>query len=374
MIASVLVGIVFFADSVLAVPFDTASVLQNPDMGFKIEVPDEQRIQAGIPVISIKKKNYIQVYWPKLKSKTARYRFSEGAFKTIRVVRRKNGTVFRFYTRKTVSEVLDRMTVSFNSSPILVFKGELVSKEGTALASKKHDSLNAKVPSEFRERRERTSLPFKPESKIMPKPRTKVAMGVSSLAGPEDFGVTAVLLCLTLVVLGLVTMLAKKQKAHGAESDDIDVVSVKSFGTKHRIALIEACGEKLLVAATDKDVRLLSHLGMQFNGGETNQYDEFTASIARSFKEHPEADIQESTAEQQKQPCPEAEGVLPREELPALESLRMLKSAVRGSHGRTLSSDFEGLVKLKEKNSRKNQAKAKATIGNLRGRYKEVAA
>ena len=374
-----MIALVFFlgmllGQSVLAAPLDTVGVFVDPDMGFKIEVPGDQRIRAGIPVISVKNKRHIQVYWPKLKSKSAKYRFSEGYFKRIKVQRRKNGTVFHFYTRKTASEVLDGMSVSFNSSATLAFKGEIMPNDEEHTVSEKLEAFHKKVDPEIIEPRKLPSLPFKPESKLTLKPRTKVAMGVSSIGTPTDFGVTAILLCLTLVVLGLIAMLAKKQKTQGSESGDIDVVSVKSFGSKHRIALIEACGEKLLVAATDKDVRLLSHLGMHFNEQAENPDDQLTASIARSFKDYSETEKEERKAEEKVESRCGNDGVLPREGLPALESLRMLKSAVRGSAGRILSSDLEGLVKLKEKNSRKNQAKAKATIGSLRDRYKEVAA
>jgi flagellar biogenesis protein FliO len=43
--------------------------------------------------------------------------------------------------------------------------------------------------------------------------------------------------------------------------DSIDVVAVKPFGGKHKLALIETCGEKLLLAASEKGVTLLSHVG-----------------------------------------------------------------------------------------------------------------
>lgn len=54
------------------------------------------------------------------------------------------------------------------------------------------------------------------------------------------------------------------RRAHGPRSGDsperIDVLAARSFGPKHRVALIETCGERLLLALCDKEITVLSHL------------------------------------------------------------------------------------------------------------------
>jgi flagellar biogenesis protein FliO len=46
----------------------------------------------------------------------------------------------------------------------------------------------------------------------------------------------------------------------GAGGGAIDVLALKSLGGRQRLALVEVCGERLLLAATEREVTLLSHL------------------------------------------------------------------------------------------------------------------
>ncbi|MDP7038815.1 MAG: flagellar biosynthetic protein FliO [Myxococcota bacterium] len=63
--------------------------------------------------------------------------------------------------------------------------------------------------------------------------------------------------------LGL-CLLWKKRKnkaAKGLDTDTIEVVAIKSLGGKHRLAVVEACGERILLATNDKTVSMLAQLG-----------------------------------------------------------------------------------------------------------------
>lgn len=52
-----------------------------------------------------------------------------------------------------------------------------------------------------------------------------------------------------------------RQRAKPHEHGSIEIVSVRSLGQRHKLALVTAGGERLLLATTDKEVILLSHLG-----------------------------------------------------------------------------------------------------------------
>lgn len=50
----------------------------------------------------------------------------------------------------------------------------------------------------------------------------------------------------------------------GAVSEHaIEILAIKALGHKHRLVLVEASGERLLLAATEREVRLLSHISSQ---------------------------------------------------------------------------------------------------------------
>lgn len=46
----------------------------------------------------------------------------------------------------------------------------------------------------------------------------------------------------------------------GLGRERIDLLASRSFGPKHRVAVIETCGERLLLALCDKEISVLSHL------------------------------------------------------------------------------------------------------------------
>ena len=66
----------------------------------------------------------------------------------------------------------------------------------------------------------------------------------------------------TLVVGGLIMGWLAWRKKHLAQASahTIELLAVRAFGTKHKLALIETCGERLLLAISDRQVTLLSHL------------------------------------------------------------------------------------------------------------------
>ena len=69
---------------------------------------------------------------------------------------------------------------------------------------------------------------------------------------------------LLILSMGLL-LIWRKRKGKASSStlstDSIEVIAVKSLGGKHRLALVEACGERILLATSDKDVSMLAQLG-----------------------------------------------------------------------------------------------------------------
>ena len=76
----------------------------------------------------------------------------------------------------------------------------------------------------------------------------------------------------------------------GGDFDSIDVVSVKELGAKHKLLVVDACGDRFLLTASDKEVRLLRHLN-NGEGGAGNPIAE--KSIEKKTPEFSESDFAE---------------------------------------------------------------------------------
>ena len=57
-----------------------------------------------------------------------------------------------------------------------------------------------------------------------------------------------------------------KRKKMIPMGDSIEVVAVRQLGGSHKLALVEACGDRFLIATSDKEVRLLSQLSSRDDG------------------------------------------------------------------------------------------------------------
>ena len=68
---------------------------------------------------------------------------------------------------------------------------------------------------------------------------------------------------LILLSLGFALFWKRRKKATNSalNADSIEVVAIKSLGGKHRLAVVEACGERILLATNDKEVSMLAQLG-----------------------------------------------------------------------------------------------------------------
>jgi flagellar biogenesis protein FliO len=145
-----------------------------------------------------------------------------------------------------------------------------------------------------------------------------------------------------ILVLGLLTVFwaTRRKKTLQADVGSIEVVAVQSLGGKHKLALVQTCGERLLLATSDKEVRLLSHVGNTLI--DESNFSDPSLSESR-IKEWGNLVKQvETPVTQEQAPEPFEKPVMPR-------------GTVGGNVGfagtQHLSSDLEGLIRLRKKQS-----------------------
>ena len=80
-------------------------------------------------------------------------------------------------------------------------------------------------------------------------------------ASPLSLSLLIGMLLLALATAAWAWRRHQRGGAHDAPQS-IEVLATRPFGGKHRLALVETCGERLLLATSDKEVQVLSHLGV----------------------------------------------------------------------------------------------------------------
>lgn len=73
--------------------------------------------------------------------------------------------------------------------------------------------------------------------------------------------VLAVTLLLVVAAAAAATFAQRRRNHEKSVGETIDVVAVRSFGAKQKLVLVNTCGDRLLLATCDKEVRLLKNLG-----------------------------------------------------------------------------------------------------------------
>ena len=160
-------------------------------------------------------------------------------------------------------------------------------------------------------------------------------------------------------LFGMTKWLQKRGKKSGNVEIQagIDVVAVKALGPKHRLALIEACGEKLLVSASDKEVKLLSHVGNHLVAEEPNDAQELAEeSMSDVF-----ANLVQASSERRDEKEFNTEIV---EEFAPAEFPEFVREP------KSLSADLEGLVRLRERRGPKLEKSSGGVFEHLTRRYK----
>ena len=191
---------------------------------------------------------------------------------------------------------------------------------------------------------------------------------------------------LIMGALGVALWYIKRHNKVQLEPDSIDVVAVRAFGGRHKLALVETCGEKLLLAASDKGVTLLSHVGTPLvpeRGSESTEI--LSMETVPNFDQFIDP-AREPSAPVAQQPAPPAQAMAPQESRPQRdpaaeaaarrEEAHAFELATAKLNAGSLSADLEGLVKLREKRTEKTRRSVNGLAEHLAGRYKanEVAA
>jgi flagellar biogenesis protein FliO len=322
--------------------------LELPLMGSSFGASDSARVHRS-------GQKRISVFFPDIRSRRMVRRYQRGPIKQVRMTRSRKGTTVLLTTRGAAADVIDKLVVRDVDGVTIVVD---MAPEPAA------------VPESPAIRGARDDQEVRLADEAMPMQAT-IARGDSSIVASGFF-------VLIMAGLGSALWFIKRHKKVQLEPDSIDVVAVRAFGGRHKLALVETCGEKLLLAASDKGVTLLSHLGTPL----VPQHDDETTQIlsmetVESFEQFmPSATppVTRAAGLEPEEPVPPKEAApepaLRREEAHAFE----LATAKLNSG--TLSADLEGLVKLREKRTAKAKHSINGLAEHLANRYKanEVAA
>lgn len=302
----------------------------------------------------------IVVFVPGLRAKRLVRKFKEGPVRAMRVKRLKRGSTISLFTRGSAREVFKNlkldtrgdMSISINMRPEESLSAiTTVAKKAAAVVEVVADEVAA-------------------NGATVTEDKPRLATGSSTMAASGFFG-------LIIAALSMMLWFLKSNKKIDLLDDSIDVVAVKPFGGKHKLALIETCGEKLLLAASEKGVTLLSHVG-------SHMVPEQDRAMGGSFAgfnipdlnpvPRPEADASQHEVIPVPSDTTEAASRPLAKELPRLESDDSLKLATAKINSGSLSKDLEGLVKLREKRTNKSKVAVSGLAGHLTNRYRSAGA
>lgn len=189
----------------------------------------------------------------------------------VKVASAQRGVALTLTMRNGTEAVLEQLHLTVNAEPTLRYRASAHPDSGLAASVSPRENLIADAAPM------RRSSPL--ESAMGP---ARAASGKTVLAtstGPES-GARLPLLATSLVLLvtaaGVVRYRQKRQARLTGLGASIDVVAVHSFGTKQKLVLVNTCGDRLLLATSDKEVRLLKNLGPQ--GADTTFADALNAA------------------------------------------------------------------------------------------------
>jgi hypothetical protein len=303
----------------------------------------------------------IVVFIPGLRAKRIVRKYKEGPVKTMRVKRLKRGSTISLFTRGSAREVFKNLKLETRTGKaISINMMQEEPKSAIKSVAEKAAAVANVVVEEASARNDGEAIVEKP----------RLATGSSTMAASGFFG-------LIIAALSMILWFLKSNKKIDLLDDSIDVVAVKPFGGKHKLALIETCGEKLLLAASDKGVTLLSHVGSHLvPEQEQGMGAAFGGFNIPDLNPVPRAEPE--MAEDDFIPVPtETTAAAARplaKDLPELESDDSLKLATAKINSGSLSKDLEGLVKLREKRTTKSKMAVSGLAGHLANRYRSGAA
>lgn len=315
-------------------------------------------------------KRELLVFLPGVRTGRRARRFKEGPIVSMKVRRVRRGAIMVLRTRGVFEDPKSRLSIVATKGGQLAFDASTVSAPAQEQAPEVL-TVSAEAPAQdvgaatnkAKAVAKAEALPAPGEMKTFPWAARKAkgkatspfkpafSSRQSSMAASGMFGV---------LVLGLLTVFwaIRRKKTTLADVGSIEVVAVQSLGGKHKLALVQTCGERLLLATSDKEVRLLSHVGNSLI--DESNFSDLSLSETR-LKEWGNLVRQVDTkGEQETTPDAPEKPVMPR-------------GTVGGNVGfagaENLSSDLEGLVRLRKSQSESQNAttpssSVAAAIGN----------
>ena len=295
------------------------------------------------------KKNKIVWFVRGAKSKRMARVFRDGAIERLVVQPVQKGVVVTLSTRGRAADLSSRVSIEGGPKSRIVVRGESAqvvkrAPAASSVASTKH---------------------AQPSPVVAAKSTPAVTLAEPSVEEPlkvreaSAFGFMALVLLGAIGGLyGMVKWLQKRTKKSVVDVDaGIDVVAVKALGPKHRLALIEACGEKLLVSASDKEVKLLSHVGNHLVMNEPAE----SAEMPEQSMSDVFANLVQASSERRDDKEFNTEIVEDFEPAEFPEFVR---------EPRSLSADLEGLVRLRERRGPQMEKSSGGVFEHLTRRYK----
>lgn len=305
----------------------------------------------------------IVVFIPGLRAKRIVRHYKEGPIRKMQIKRMKLGSALTLVTRGSARKVFDHLSLDRSG------KGTLRVDMQPARTPRKFADTPAAEPRTVGQAAAEQTVEEQPSSHKPLGTKPRLATGSSAMAASGLFGIIIAFLSLLLWFL-------KSGKKKDTFDSSIDVVAVRPFGGKHKLALIETCGEKLLLAASEKGVTLLSHVG-------NHLVPEQGAPLESGFGDFSIPDLgpvpqpsamETQVAQEAASPVDEALGRPSQNDMAALANTDSLKMATAKINSGSLSKDLEGLVKLREKRSQKAQSAVNGLAAHLTNRYRNSGA
>ena len=178
-----------------------------------------------------------------------------GPISQVRVSPVHRGVALTFAVRNGSEASLEKLSLELEPEPLLRYLGT-PHAESNQSAVKSTDLGGADVMPA------RRTSPI--EAALIPEQRNASKTGLaatSSTASGTRTPLLAITFLLLIAAVVAVRVRQRRQARLATIGESIDVVAVHSFGAKQKLVLVNTCGDRLLLATTDKEVRLLKNLG-----------------------------------------------------------------------------------------------------------------
>lgn len=209
------------------------------------------------------------IFTPGLTARASNHSFSEGPLKSLQIRPVRYGVAFWLEPRTSVALLSEHITLPSPGSPSLRI-GPADTDAPTALAQAEPTSTRA-APNAHVERKALVPAPVAatgPVSMAHANESAAPARPVetaspTTLAPPPERSSTLLWATLGLVMAAVAALawVHQRRRSTAGAGQLIDVVAIRAFGPKHQIAVVEAYGDRLLIAASDAGVQLLSRVG-----------------------------------------------------------------------------------------------------------------